>query len=922
MDYDYYNPEENSDFPSYDLRSSNRTPENLENQDKANNIINDHFKKYLMSKNPQLQSSIEMDSSQEEEINSKEDIIQSKTDEEIEGIANNKFRYSNPKSDLDFKNDNEKESNYDQNNYSEQNLQDNGKDINNKKGDKSNKITNNICIIINKPDVKDIENKNKNVHFDYTNTFGNGDEDNNKDNDIKNNKNDIMYQYSQKLIKNKSKRKLYTKLNKRKKNNSYINDKNRNKYSIDQNDDYGNHNYSYIEGDSDENGKKTTLHKKLNQKQKKLQDLERKIEYKTNVLNEKKSKANLKENNKHNKSTTLEREKKSKPDLRENKNKNRYITSENTKQYHRNINKVKEPSITNDSDYSYASERKKLLNMKNNNNYNNNINTKNNKNKKNNVYNMDTKSLNSEDKYFNDIPMTNIQTNKYIEQKVYRAVSPNVNSDKNNNLSFNRSIEQKRKLLGIPMNKNEYQRMNKKIENDLNEDERKNLKEKLNLFKKRQNEMLKNYEKKNIINQKSRENIKNANKSNHYSYNNNKQKSKSKTKTPIRIMYNNYPQSIYSNNTFDNENYNYNKENKNSSKLSNDRKPKVYKHNNSYCNNSYSVTNKNNKKSNNRSSYSQKPIIINSKTLKNSMEKNNNNTNYNKKKIKLLKNKEKDEDRIVTPTNYIRNNNRGQNELKRGLRENDSQKDNSYYSKVLTKLFNFSERNNNDKKNKKAPNKTYNINKNMNNTNSNKIYAQTKYTYNPGNDITKAKKLNYNYNNIFNTSSPVKTKILHSSIKDNEFMTLQSDENGKTLRIIKKRHKSPNNILQQILKTSYHMQNQNKPIEEKKIIKEKVPRKGGAKVGGKQYQNALPTTSRGISALRRINKRIENFKKRIHSRKRRRPRSKNPQFKSSSQLKKKFGRQAFGRVKENKSIRTLPDVNKDTYQNFDFIDDL
>lgn len=71
------------------------------------------------------------------------------------------------------------------------------------------------------------------------------------------------------------------------------------------------------------------------------------------------------------------------------------------------------------------------------------------------------KSLNSEDKYFKDIPMTNIQTNKYnyLEQQIFRTMSPE--TDKYN-ISFNKSIEEKRKMLGIPLKKNDYEKMNKR----------------------------------------------------------------------------------------------------------------------------------------------------------------------------------------------------------------------------------------------------------------------------------------------------------------------------------------------------------------------------------------------------------------------------------------------------------------------------
>ena len=132
---------------------------------------------------------------------------------------------------------------------------------------------------------------------------------------------------------------------------------------------------------------------------------------------------------------------------------------------------------------------------------------------KNKINNTDNKSFNSEAKIFNDIPMTKIRKNKYYDDEesinnktVYRDES----HEKYNNLSFNKSIEHKRKLLGIPLNKNGFQKMVYAIRN-YNKDDKNNMEYKLSMYRKRQDEILKNYEKKNMINQKSRDIIKNKN---------------------------------------------------------------------------------------------------------------------------------------------------------------------------------------------------------------------------------------------------------------------------------------------------------------------------------------------------------------------------------------------------------------------------
>ena len=888
--------QDNSDYQDEQATSKDNI-KNYDNEQNENDIIEDHFRKYLMGKNPQMQSSIEMDSSQEE-INSKEDIIQTKNEDKIEHLGTGRFQmalsnHSDHEDKENSENENENENELDteknDNNYYRQNEEDE-KDIGDKTDDKSNKITNNICIIINKPEVDDKENNNNNnnkkVTFDYMNTFGTGNEEDNNDlNDTsgyKTDKNKARIQYSKKLIKKQSKRQLYTKLNKHKKNHSYYEkSKSKNKNQIGRGSE---DNYSYVETEPTDNGKKTTLHKKLSQKQKKLQDLERKIECKTNALNEKRSKVNIKE-------------KKSKTNLREkDKNHNRCTTFEEERNSFKNKNRLNEGSvITNDSDF-YNTEIKNVPNTKNANKYKNR--------KNNNNFNIDNKSLNSDDRYFNDIPMTNIQTNKYIEQKIYKTMSPDISND-SYHLSFNKSIEQKRKMLGIPLNKNAFKKVNRNIENDFNEEERKNLKHKLSIFKKRQDEILKNYEKKNILNQKSRENLK-MNRSSHSTYNNRK---RPKNKNPIRIIYND----DYTNNNFEHENYI--NENKNNSKLRNS----YGKSNKMNYNNSYSVPKYNLKKSNMRTSNSQKPRNNYNKLYN---ENNNNNRNYEKKKIKICKPSKNEE--IYLQTSNINLKNRDSNDWRRSL-ENDSQKDqkiyenNSYYSKIISQLFNYNDKNSHQNY-KKPMNKTY-INKNINNFNNNQ-YPFVKYQNNTINNNAKRAKMNNTY---VDNSSPFKTtKIIYSNSPNREKLTIQSNKDGKTIRIIKKRNKTPK-MLEKIMQVAHKMQvqSQNKTIEPKpnntkrevnRIVRTRV-------VPVKTTITTITGPGRGISALRRINQKIENYKKRIKPKTRRRTKSKNQQFKSSSHLKQKFGKQNFGRVK-NKSIRTLPDVNKDAYQNFDFIDDL
>jgi hypothetical protein len=176
--------------------------------------------------------------------------------------------------------------------------------------------------------------------------------------------------------------------------------------------------------------------------------------------------------------------------------------------------------------------------------------------------------------------------------------------------------------------------------------------------------------------------------------------------------------------------------------------------------------------------------------------------------------------------------------------------------------------------------------------------------------------LNININNPKNEPQSYKTKAFFSPTKNDEIMTVENNNKGKTIHIIKKRNRSPQ-INQSYQQTSPESKKQTIKTETQKQDNEKEQ----IKVEKKEYKNNLKGPGRGISALRRINQKIENYKKRVNTRKRRQAKSKNPQFKSSSQLKQKFGKHVFLKVKQNKSINNLPNINKD-FRNFNFIDSL
>ena len=858
MNYDQYNPEENSNFP-YNLPLSNQNQNNMDNIETINNSIDGNYKKYIMNKNKKMQYTLDIDSSREE-INSKEEIIQTKEEEEIKHLGTGKFRFLNSITEQE---DNKKELglNDGKQDYIVNNLTE--KQINNSdnKNDNSNKITNNICIIINKPEMKakDMEEENKkSIIFEYLNTFGNGEEENNA-----NNKN-LRYTKSQKVNK-KNKRPLFVKI-KNKKNSYKENLKYKNDHLLKNNNSFV-HNYFYREREDNNDENKQTLHKVLSQKQKKLKDLEKNISNKEIALKDKKSQIEKLEN-KHTRSITLGEE----------------------KQFIKNNNEFKINGLIkpDDSDYNIL-QRNKMRNKNNYYKFNKNSFTIN-------------KSLNSEDKYFKDIPMTNIQTNKYnyLEQQIFKTMSPE--TDKSN-ISFNKSIEEKRKMLGIPLKKNDYEKMNKKIEEDLNENEE-NLKQKLLVYRKKQDEKIKIYENRNKTNQESKENVKNLYKNVHKSYNG---KSKSKPKNPIRILYKDNSKPIYSHNNYDhNITNNFFKEIKSNSNLNIELRNK-----NIHYNNSYILKRKDMEKAKKHYSNSQSDIFSYKKAKKNKND-NENDKNLMRNKIKIYKEtqnkdiykKNKDQNYLRCSSRLSDNNN---NPKEKKIYENKS-----YYSKLLSKILNI--KNKGFSTNKKESIKTY-TNNTINNINTNRNYINNNYINNLLTNNTNNNEYNINMDNPKNEPQSYKENTAFSPQKNDEIMTVENTK-GKTIHIIKKRNKSPQ-INQPYQKSSPEIKKQNIKIESKKQDNEKEQ----IKVEKKEYKNNLKGPGRGISALRRINQKIENYKKRVNTRKRRQAKSKNPQFKSSSQLKQKFGKHVFLKVKQNKSINNLPNVNKD-FQNFDFIDNI
>ena len=212
--------------PNYPLNSSSKnSSENNEKYGNEENINMNHARKYnkygILNKN-----------AYKEENNDKEYIIQINNEDKLKHYDRGKFRFINTKAEKEKKFNKRNIYDKEKNNYSKQNT--NNKNNNNN----SNKITNNICIIINKPEVQknvnnfdflNFENQNKkeeNISFN-SNRRNKSDEFRN----LKNNKKPPI-RYSKEFDNNKY---LETELNKRDKfRNLYkknISDVSRNKYN-------------------------------------------------------------------------------------------------------------------------------------------------------------------------------------------------------------------------------------------------------------------------------------------------------------------------------------------------------------------------------------------------------------------------------------------------------------------------------------------------------------------------------------------------------------------------------------------------------------------------------------------------------------------------------------------------------------------
>ena len=822
----YYYNQNNSDYPFEP--TPKRVPPNLKMYQSQNN-------NYLNKKPQNFDYPLDLNSSPEE---SNIDIHPNKTQSEIHNSS--RVRFVGTEADQDKKDKNDK--------------------VNYKKTDKDdNKITNNICIIINKPELKDRKN-NKNVNIDYLNTFGNEEDGKSKKNHASFNNNKY----------------LNGKVNGHKKSNSHFsNSKRKESYPIDSQDEYDNN--SYMDTEPNNANKKATLHKTLNQKKRILKDLEQKIQSKKNVLKNKKSLLNQ---NKLSRSVILD----SKDNLHK-KNKN-----------------------IKDSDYySVKTKRKKPSNK---------ININQNKNKKNMNDNI---SFSSEDRVFHDIPMIKIQKHKYYddEKSINKTMYPDENHNRIN-MSFNKSIERKRKLLGIPLNKNGFQKM-KNFNTSYKTEDISNINY-VSTYKKRQDEMFKNYEKKNMINQRSREMIKN-------NYSN-------KPKNPIRITYNDYYNNAMNlKNRFDNDNNSYINKNYNQ-KISSNKN-----HNNKKLNlssNSYIIKRPGYKNQKKRFSKSQEEIdnLTNKNKTQSYIIDKNGNKSYIKKKIKVYKFKVIDEqnrkNNLITNDNY-----RNTQEIMQfnplsykdeDLNRKKIYQNNSYYSKILSKIFNFSD----DNYNKSTKNST-----DKKNINYSRQYETNRNSYK--NDSRKINSKKNIYINNYSYISPYKSRLIIVSPRNDPIMTIKKEDNEKIVHIVQKRNKSPFIIIPELRYSNQQyigkrivvqrpgkekrkrMEKEREKEKEKGVEKEKQKIK--KKIGKKEYKNNVPGPSRGISALRRINQRIENYKKRIPIRKRRRTKNRNHQVKSLSQLK-KIRKHSFGRVKPSKSIKTLPDMNKNALHDFDFIDDI
>ena len=763
-------------------------------------------------------------------------------------------------------------------------------------------------------------------------------------------------------------------------------------------------NYCNVDTDS-ENENKTSLRKTLHQKQKELRDLKNKIEYKQIVINNKKSmvknkmyslgycKSNV---NKHRNSHSITY-------------KNNSMNFSNKKKPVSFVKSFKQNAVNyfNNNDIN-ARKKNEITNLKNKiiENYNENKNNK--------------IPMPSIDNMFNDIPMTNIQTCKYItndsedeKEKLnnsYNIIDLSKNNENDTGIKFNQSIKNKREMLGIPLNNNETREMSEKIEKELTQQSLQEVEKKVAMYKKRQEEILKNYEKQKLMQQKIRQEIRENNKSKDkkmrsqnnsfilknkiHNLTNTVNSCKNQNMKKINIMNklcdtesesSNMNNRIYGSDSYyrpgynDNHNINYNRSYKNKTFITGDNCSEfdLGDNNSNYNDNNYNNRNNNNRRFNNNYN----------NNYNNSYTNNNySNNNYNNQYKKNMSNHNKtshnthfssnfNDKYLQTNDNYNNSINTYSNYYQSDYEQSDYNENNNYikdYNYVNYNEYhnynNFNNNNNNYYRNNNYLNvnhtdyfvnnnnnnfkneysshnysinsnpKNYNNNERLSYNNPNKSYISTISTipnvnerYNTNIKLSSSIDMsninNSNYSNYLYTEesekqknlpkktyenhAPQKSKI-NNKIQNNptsikqiistkeggKILAIKNYEDGKTIRLIKKRKKNRPIAIQKFKKPMVNVSMSTNLINSGKKELNETKNKIGV--------------NKEISAIRRINMQIQNFKNKnkVTLMRKRKKFDKKPQNKSYSSLTNSNIKKNDKAILKNKSIRTLPDQNK------------
>ena len=792
--------------------------------------------------------------------------------------------------------------------------------------EKQPNVTNNICIIIkNSENNKNQRSKPNNISFNSKNILKNGNKD---------------YANQNKNLKYIN----YTEYN----NTNEIEEKPLHYTGVN------------TESNDTETNKQITFRRKLSKKQKKIKDLNNKIKLKQQLANNKKISVK-KKLNKTEYGNCSKKKKKS--------NTNNYYNANRSEQRNKNID------IFNKNNYIITNSDNKKNNAANKNEY---------KYNQNEIDKLKHQILNSyeenkinylppKNQIFNDIPMTNIQTCKnYVKedkierQEKFRKSYNTIDSNREEkeyyplrNMRFSQSIEKKREMLGIPLNKNEFTRMSEKMEEELNYQKLLEVEKKLTQYKKNQEEIMKDYERRKIAQQNKKENkeqrlhslnnsfelktdIENnlkscknenrkksdLNKFNPFNYpafvdslkNNScisvRRGNYSESKEKKRAKFNNYNDLSPSlENSNKNNNYGIFSKPIRNSNIMNFKKNKIKAIN---CNNrrrpisikfkdyNQNYVNKNNYASNsfyndNNNNYINKSIqsdYNNFNYTNNSFHNNYNYYNYNnnninknyntnsiemKEKIRdyinLEEAKKKDLEGINSyQSKNINNNSKLDSYIKFITKETDRSKNTKISPSLEISNNIFADESYYDRLKESS-----NMNKSFG---GGKIYEN----YAIFSDCFQ-KSTQRNYKNIKNENTP--TNIKKFAIK-NEISEFENEEEIKTIRVVQKRKKkvqpAPNKMLQKIVLSS-------KKIEDTTEKKTNKKAENNENVG------------MGISAIRRINMQIQNYKNKNKNfaMKKRKKYEKKPQNKSLSLL---INNKNSKLIPQNKSIRTLPDQNQ------------